>query len=1475
MFIFSLQFRTVQTFFAKKAAKYLSEKLQTKVEVGGLYVRPFKSLVLDSLYIEDREKDTLLFSPRLTVDLNLLSLKLRKVSVNTIQMDNGKFHLKQYRDSATNVEFIINYFDTGDPTPSAKPRRPYDVTIDKIVLNNIAFKYQNFNNTKPVKGVNFNDIDLRALSTSILNLDTKNHLVKAGFRNLTFREKSGFYLKNLTTNATIDTNQMEFKELLLETQTTRLSDYLLMKYSTFKDFGKFISKVYMKAHFNNAKVNSSDVTYFAPQLASSNIILELDGDASGFVNDLKARNLAVRSGQATYLKGDFNIKGLPSIKNTMLDLNFDQVSTNKKDLDLIIARATGSKKQYIPAIASKFGNVSFKGRFTGFMNDFIAFGEIKTRLGRVVTDVNMKISPAGYPRYTGVVKAYDFNLGELLDRKDLGRTTLVANIDGSGFKLNSLEEKLKSSIRYFDYKGYRYSNINVNGSFINNLFKGIIKVNDRNVKLDFDGSIDLNPKLPVFNFSAVIRGANLHTLNFTKDTVQIDADLTTNFTGSNLDNIEGEVDINSIRMTNTENSFVVDSVNLRAVGIGTNRELKIQSDILDASIKGEYDLNTFPSYFKSVAARYIPSLRLNYVKPGTQNFEFSLNIKYFEPLSMLLVPQLKIPEQANFNGKFVSAENIANLNGFIKLIEYNKIKVNNLIIDESTSADAMNIFITSDRIDITDSLYIKNVNIANILRNDSLNLNIKLSDKNATNQLDLNSLIEFTETGDEKIRLSVLPSDVIINREVWKIQEKVSFSFDEGRGPNDNFNLFRRTKITGFELFRDNQMLTIDGIISKNPGDELLIGFNKFKLTTFNSLTKPLGISLRGELNGDAKFAGILDKPNVESEIKIDTLHYNNILIGDLTLSAGLDNATNLINVEVDIENQGVRTLDIDGTYDANADQNRLDMNVMMNNNEVIIFQPFLKNLVSDMKGKVSADLKVTGKLTNPQINGRLSLIDAGMTVNYLKTPYRISDDVEVENSIIKLTNLRLKDIRGNEALVNGTVDMANPNIPDIRIAIVADNFMALNTTSKDNPLYYGVAYGTGVFNFNGPTNDMKIDIDAETKAGTVFNIPLNASATVNKNDFITFVAKDSSLNKPKETSFKGLTMNFALKVDEASEVNIFTEMGKLSGRGNSQLSLKITSLGDFEMFGDYLISSGKFDFTAQDFINKIFKISEGGSIRWTGNPQEAQINLKAIYDVRASLAPLYRAANRPTQQDQRVPVEAVMNLSGPLLTPVIKFDINFPSDAYVKDELQSYLGDENNLNQQTLSLIVRRSFADGSGSASLEAAQSTIINAGTELVFNQLNTIIAQSLNLTTVDFNIRSFNDASATFRLLNDRLILTGGITDRATSENDFADFQLFGSSNVARDVEALYLIKKDGSLVLRASNKITNRNFLNINNNSPYVSALGLVYRKDFDNLRELLAFLIGQKRSEERQPEQDKPKNTEAIKPEDITQPEEK
>jgi hypothetical protein len=349
--------------------------------------------------------------------------------------------------------------------------------------------------------------------------------------------------------------------------------------------------------------------------------------------------------------------------------------------------------------------------------------------------------------------------------------------------------------------------------------------------------------------------------------------------------------------------------------------------------------------------------------------------------------------------------------------------------------------------------------------------------------------------------------------------------------------------------------------------------------------------------------------------------------------------------------------------------------------------------------------------------------------------------------------------------------------------------------------------------------------------------------------------------------------MDFNLQVDENSEVNIFTDLGRLSGRGKSELSLNITTLGDFEMYGDYLISSGKFQFTAQDFINKVFKISEGGSIRWTGDPVEATINLKALYEVRTAIAPLYLAAGRASEDNQKVASEAVMNLSGPLMTPNISFDINFPANAYIKDELQSYLSDVNNTNQQALSLIVRRSFA---GSADQSngiggLATSTVISAGSELFFNQLNTILSQSLNLNFVDLNIRSLNEAGASFRFLKDRLILTGGFTNRLNSTSTFSDFSVIGGNSlIAREVEAIYLLKKNGDWVLRASNKLNNRSFLsNLTTNNEYISAVGLVYRKDFDSFKELLGILVGGKRKEERIKEKKKAlQDINAIKPEE-------
>ncbi|WP_237088339.1 translocation/assembly module TamB domain-containing protein [Nubsella zeaxanthinifaciens] len=1443
--LFSLQFKPVQTYVAQKAAAYLSKELKTTVRVGGLYVVPFKSVVLEDLLVLDLEKDTLAHFPKFLVDINQFSLKQRILDVNTVQINNGTFFLKDQKDGNSNLDFIIDYFDSPSPKPKKKKKK-FEFLFDRIIINNLHFKYKNLKYNRPSpNAVNFEDIDVKEMNGIFEGLNTKDHFIQANIKNLTLKEKSGFYLKNLTALATVDSNAIELKKLLLITNRTRLTDYYQMKFKTFRDFKDYENKVRMKANFKNSHLSSSDVAFFAPALQKMKLDIDIDGQINGLVNDLRAKKLSIKAGRATYIKGDFSMKGLPNWEETFMDMKIELAGTNKKDLDEILTDLTGKKVKSIPEIVNKFGNINFNGYFTGFQNDFIAYGEFKTKLGRLRSDVNMKIDKKGTPSYSGNVKTYDFNIGDLLNEKLLGRITSELNIKGKGTEVKELTEELKGQISYLDFKGYRYRNININGTFDKKFFDGSLKINDKNVQLDFDGGVNLNPKLPVFNFRANIRNARLKTLKLYKDSLKVDAIFSTNFSGTNLDNLQGSLLLQQITINNLRGVYKVDSVLLNARGIGMDRSLTVNSDILEAGIKGQYDLSTIVSYFKTIGKTYIPSLKTDIVKFKTQVFDFRLKIKDFEPIAELISPGLEIDDQSLLVGSFDSRNNTATLGGIVKRLKYKGVIANNIIIDESTSPKQLTAIISSDRVDLNDSLYIKNVNISNILRNDSLSLNVKLSNADDANQLDLNGLVEFLP---DTAKISILPSNLKINFEDWTIEDKVQIGFNKGK-----------TKIDNFSLSNGQQELKIDGVISDDPADVILVALENFKLKTINPFVKNLGIKFAGTANGKTKINGVLKSPKISDSLRIDSLGFNGTYIGSLVDTSSFNSTSKLANVHTKITALDRETFNITGNLDVG--QKEIDLKVNLDQSELAILTPFLNKIVSNLKGKVSADLTVKGKFDQPLINGDITLDQAQLTVNYLKTTYVIDDEVKVDNSAIVLTNLVLKDLEGHSGTANGTVDLKDINNPNIQVQLDAKGLMALNTTSKDNAIYFGKAYGTGKFIFKGPTNDMFIDIDAKTEKGTIFNLPLNSSETVTDKDFITFVSKDTTKVVKKINSFQGLSMNFKLSVDPNTTVNIYTVLGKLSGTGNADLELNISKVGDFEMKGDYIIESGVFDFTAREVINKRFDIRQGGTIRWTGNPVNAQINLKAIYTLRAALGDLYRAANRDASSNanQTAQTEVEMGLTGLLMKPDIKLDIFFPANPAIKDELQSYFNDGNNLNTQALSLIIQRRFAPGTGSENLSQQLGSVgTGTATDLIFNQLNNVLS-SLNLNFVDINIRSFNEASASFKFFNDRIIVNAGITDISKSSID----NTIGFRNeIGREVEILGLIKKDGSLVGKIANKPPTIQSIFANPGiNPYqnITSLGLIYNQQFDTFTELLQKISGKYRKEQKKKEAEREK----------------
>jgi len=1448
LIVFSFQFKSVQTWAAKKAARYLSNELHTTVWIKSLYLKPFSSIVLEDLYVLDQQKDTLLRTPLLDVQLSgfsvLNSLSARKIDFKNITLNNGSFYLKKLKNKNTNLNFILDYFNSGPASPKNKSK-PWTINFEQIALNNFHFRYKNQLVDTSINGVNFDDVDLSRLNIAANGLDLKNHLFKAAIKNLSFREKSGFLLQKLASVVTIDSNRIELRELTLNTPNSRLKKYFQLEFKSFDDFDDFEHKVIMSADFKDAHLSSKDIAFFVNELHHVKFELGLSGVIKGKVDNLKAKKMSVQAGQATFIKGNFSLKGLPNWEQTLMELNIEQVSTNKKDLDLLYKNFTDKRSSAIPAIVERFGNISFSGQFSGFQNDFVAYGSFKTKLGKFSSDVNMKIK-GDVPSYSGNVKTFDFDFRSLLGENSLNRATLSADIKGTGFDLKTLTGKLNAKVKYLDFNRYRYNNVNVNGTFRKKYFDGAVLVNDPNLKLSFKGNVNLNPTLPVFHFISDIKGARLNKLHFLKDTIAVDARFSSDFSGNSIDNINGNVLLRQVKLVNPTNSYLVDSLYFAAAGRGRERELTLKSSLADGSLKGDYDLNTLPSYFKTLVKKYIPSLQNKFVPPKPQNFAFRLNLKNLDPITTLFIPKLKIPEQGTFVGNFNSFNKTATLNGLIKTIQYDKMVFHDLLIDESTDNEDIDINISLSKVNFTDSLFIKNINITNFLKRDSLNFNIKLSDKNAVNQLDLYGLVEFGR--DTTAKLKILPSDIIIEQQKWRIAEQVRIRILENA----------RTQIAGFVLSNGLQKISIDGFISPKPEDKLKVAFDRFSLASLDQLTKASGIKLTGTLNGDAVLSSITSTPGVESDLHADSITINKTAIGNLNLSAKLDNDNKIALVNLNLLNKGLETLNVNGKYHLASEENKLDFHIKMNQTEAVILDPLVNDLVSNLSGHISADLDLTGMPEKPQINGSLSLQNTGLTINYLKTPYRINDNISVKNSIIYIQNLQLKDNRKGYGVVNGTVDLNNLSNPDIKATIDARNLLALNTAFKDNRLYYGTAFATGKFSFQGPTDNMRIDIKAKTEEGTIFNIPLNSSSTASTYDFITYISRDSSKNVKKERSFNGVTLNFDLTIDERTLVKITTDYGQLEGSGTaSNLQLNINSSGDFEMRGDYLITNGKFEFTAQNFISKVFQVDQGGTIRWTGDPSNAEINLKATYEVRTDINDLYKAAGLSNaQESQQKLVQAELLLTKSLTHPDIDFNFNFPNDPSIKDELAAYLNDATNRNQQALSLIVRRKFATGTGENLTKEVGSTAQDAISEFAFNKLNNFISQS-NIKNLDLNIRSFNDASASLRLFKNRLVLNGSLYNNQVGNDLFTqNTNVFSSNfnNFTKDFEAQYLISKDGKLTAKYSYRALNSTTLNTINDQlglQYVNGLGLVYQQDFDSFSEFLKNIFNKKRNNRR------------------------
>lgn len=1425
------------------AADFLSSELNAQIAIEGLHVVPFSSLHLQSLYVSDQQGDTLLYAPEMKASFNIAQILQGQATIYDVELRNSQFNLRVDSQGKSNLSFLIDYFRPKDTLR----QRKITLDLERIRLENAAFTYLNqqrlhqnglIPTAQGVSAINFNNLDVSNINGTLSDIKFDGPQVRARISDFSLQEQSGFQIKHLEALTILDDRRIELRELDLQTNESRIRPYVLLSFEDYSDFNDFINRVDVHLELENARITSSDIEYFAPNIADIHFDAAISGSLTGRVNAISGQRINLIAADNTQLHGSVNIKGLPDIETTIFDIQINRLQTNTTDIEQLVWELSPNPEFALPEILDRLETLEYTGTFQGLYDHFEVDGLLQTALGDIQTAVSVSFEN-GPVEYIGDLITPEFDLGTFTGQALLGQTAFSTFVQGENFQFSTIQLETNGEIQYLDFKGYRYENITLKTELDRDLLTADIFVEDANLQLSAAGEISLIPDSIYHDFQAYIHEADLHALQlYHAAPLQLHGTrIHSHLAGKTLNDLIGSASVHELQFSLGERNFHIPVSELQASGEPHHRDLALHSDLLDARLSGQVNLTKIWPYLKNIAHHYIPALGLNAQETAAQDFQLTVEVHDFEPIAAFIPQKVAISAGSTFDGIFSTAAH-AQFKAYLPELTFGPVHAQQIHIGQSTGLrtgqDPLKLDLSADQVKLYDIQQMAAIRINQQVLNNRLEYQIHMEDTLARHQANLTGQIQFRSR--QAIDIHASPSQIILNEEIWQVDQGL-ISLQGGR-----------TEVHGLDFRNEQQRIHIHGLISDQADEQLHVQFDNFDLATLNPFIPGINFKLGGRINGRTDITAILNKPYAVADLDISSIQMDDLLVGNLSVDANFDPERNQVNLAIDLNKDNQQTLFVGGTYHINRTDDNLDLLARFTQTDLNILQVLLKDLIHSVSGTLSGQAQLSGTLQSMDITGAGQLNRVGLTVSYLNTPYRIDGPITMQNTVFLLNNMELMDPRDRKARVTGKIDLKHVTNPHIQANIQAENFLVLNTSLRDNPLYYGTAYGTGRFDFSGTPNAMSININARTEESTVFHIPLNASGTLGDSEFIRFVSfnpadEQSSNSDPatdSETSgfLEGLLMNMDLHVTNGSIVNIHTDLGELSGRGDGQIALRISSLGDFEMFGDYLINSGKFTFTAQDFINKIFEIKQGGTIRWTGRPTDATIGLVAFYEQRTSLSPLYDAAGRTTNE-QRVIARAEMELNGNLMRPGINFGLDFPADPYVKDELQSYLSDVNNVNQQALSLIVRRSFIPGSNTDLGRELNSTLLSAGTELAFNQLNTIISQSLNLNFIDLNIRSLNDASASLRFFNDRLIFTGGITDlRNQRLNDLNVF----SERIATDAELLYLIRKDGRLVLRGSNKLNTRHFL-LNPSDEYISALGLIYRQEFDTFGEFFNKLL--------------------------------
>jgi cytoskeletal protein CcmA (bactofilin family) len=1441
------QTETFQTWAAHRATNYLSKELGTKVEIDRLKISFIKNVTLEGIFVGDKHGDTLVSGKSIRLDVSGFSYKLHHLNLDEAELTDVKVKLLKYKNEEDfNFQFLADYFASTDTTKKDSSS-PWIIKYGGLKLNNVDFTYHLLKDTnRVVQNMNYQNIHVSHVYGKLSDIDFRGDTIFAQITHLSAQEQCGIVLKNLTTKARVSSTELNCDSLYLQTENSLVKGSLQFKYDHWIDYTDFITKIYMKGNLKDStKLCMKDVTYFAEEINGFNEIFLIKGKIRGFVNDLSGTKMDVTYAKNTEFKGDISMTGLPDFKKTFIHFDAEKLRTSKADLESF-PLPPFNKPTYLklPTEFSKLGVIDYKGKFDGLLDNFVAYGTLKTAIGSIKTDLSLKnVTDTKLVEYSGTLQSNNFNVSKLFPSTGvIGPISLSAKIKGKGFEANSMNTMLDGNIQAITYNNYKYENVKVDGLFKNKIFKGDLISKDPNADFDFDGTIDFNKKVPKMDFISTINNFDLEKTHLSTPQLngKVSSQILINLNGDGIDNLSGLVNFDNTIYTNAEKKYTLSSFNLELDQATAIKNIKLNSNIANLQLAGRYKLSTLPNAFKQYFNAYFPT----FFKTSTRHIyndraDITVKVKNFTIVKELFLKNLMISSNTIINGSFDAGINYLYLNTTSDLVNYNgiKFKQNNLVIN--SLPHGINVLYNSKKINITDSFAFQNPSV-NINSNDrtskfDIGWNNFMLPNNAGN------ITGNAYFGNSKVDISIEKSKFTVADSTWQLVKENIISIDTAYS----------VKVNPLTFYNQNQLITFDGILSTKHDDKIDVFIQNFKLNQFNGLLVHSQISLDGTVTGNVNVNAAFGQTIINSDINFNQFIFNNRLIGNGEIKSEYNPEKEAMSINgysafgSDLDGNQLKNFRFNGFYYPKKTTDNIDITFNAEPLDISLLQPFLKSIMTIKRGYINGNGTITGSLDKPQINGKFKLLTCLILVDFLNVQYGLSGNVEIKPTQINFDNIEMRDKVGNTGVLSGNIFHDNFKNMRIDFDVNTNKLLLLNTTSANNSTYYGTAYASGNAGLYGFLDDIKMEINMKTNAGTHMYIPLDGPAEIGKNDFIHFVTKDT-IKQITNITPSNFSLDFNLEATPDAEVQlIFDEKSGdvIKERGEGNLNMKINSKGKFDMFGDYNLTSGDYLFTLENFITKKFDIQKGSNIKWNGNVYKAVIDIEAVYRQRASVRPIYPADS----SGKRYPVECKLYMRNKLTQPDITFGIDLPTiDENSRSIIKSILSDPNELNRQVFSLLLLRSFitpisvSGGGGISATGAAAAT----GSEMLSNKLSNWLNGVTKDVDVGVNYRPGTglsndqlDLTLNKQLFNNRLTIDGnfGVNNNANKSSN--------SSNLIGDVSVEYKLSQSGRYRVKGFNR-SNDNTQILNSGGPFTQGVGIFYREEFQNLSELFRRYLG-------------------------------